>query len=52
MQQQHPKTVFVIRLEVLPASVPAANRLRMFLKRALRSWGFRALSVREEVAAQ
>jgi hypothetical protein len=38
---------FQLRLRPLPAGVPAAVRLRRFLKQALRAAGFRCIKVEE-----
>jgi hypothetical protein len=41
----HPREKFVLELEALADEVPAATRLKMFLKRALRNARFRAVKV-------
>ncbi len=38
---------FLVELEALPHSAPAVNRLRRFLKAALRMYGLRCTDVRE-----
>jgi hypothetical protein len=38
----------VVTLEALPSQVPAASRLRLFLKTALRAWKLRAVSVERQ----
>jgi len=44
------KPTFVVTLEALPdTDIPAVNRLRKFLKSALRSWNFRAVSITHDV---
>jgi hypothetical protein len=40
-----PRQRVVVTLEALPSQVPVANRLRLFLKVALRAWRLRAVSV-------
>jgi hypothetical protein len=44
---QTDKPDFLIHLRALPRTGPVVNRLRRFLKSALRVWGFRVVSVQE-----
>jgi hypothetical protein len=46
-----PPRIFVLRLRALP-NIDAIKALRMLLKRALRTYGFRAVSVHEEIDSQ
>lgn len=38
-----------ITFEAIPGAVPVAVRVRHLLKRALRDWGLRAISVRDAI---